>query len=82
MRKIALLLLLMPTFIMVVSGVANAQRKNTTSHDVVKPIENNIEDVEGEKINNEKQGENCKCDCKHHKKYKKKYHKEHKKKSD
>ncbi len=34
MRKYFALLLLLPTAFMVMSGAANAQRKNTTSHDV------------------------------------------------
>ena len=79
MRKIALLLLLMPTFIMVVSGAANAQRKNTTSHDIVKPMENNVNEVENKKTDKD---ENCKCDCKHHKKCKKKHHKKYQKNAD
>ncbi len=37
MRKYLALLLLTPTAFMVMSGAANAQRKNTTSHDV-KPV--------------------------------------------
>ena len=72
MRKLALLLLLLPTFVMVVSGAANAQRKNTTSHDVIKKVENNID----EKSMKEKTDKNCKCDCEHHKKCKKKHHKD------
>lgn len=34
MKKFAALLLLLPTVLMTISGAANAQRKNTTSHDV------------------------------------------------
>ena len=82
MKKIALLLLLMPTFIMVISGAANAQRKNTTSHNLIKPIENNISDTNEEKMDNKKKEENCKCDCDCHKKHKKKHHRERKKKID
>ena len=78
MKKFALLLLLLPTFIMVVSGAANAQRKNTTSHDVVKHIENNVD----EKSMSEKKDKNCQCNCEHHKKCKKKHKKKHHKESD
>ena len=77
MRKFALLLLLLPTFIMVVSGAANAQRKNSTSHEV-KKIEDNINDHK-ENIENNKKNmkKDCNCDCEHHKKHKKKHHKKH-----
>ena len=81
MKKIALLLLLLPTLIMVVSGVAKAQRKNTTSHDIVKKIESNINDPKKDIVSAKKE-ENCKCDCEYHKKYKKKHHKKQKNKSD
>lgn len=37
MKKYTSLLLLVPTALMVISGAASAQRKNTTSHDV-KPV--------------------------------------------
>ena len=77
MRKFALLLLLLPTFIMVVSGAANAQRKNTTSHEV-KKIEDKINDHK-ENVENYKKDmkKDCNCDCDHHKKHKKKHHKKH-----
>ena len=80
MKKFALLLLLLPTFIMVVSGAANAQRKNTTSHNVMQKIEDKIAEKKDDKMyKNEK---NCKCDCKHHKKHKKKHKNKHHKDSD
>ena len=77
MRKFALLLLLLPTFIMVVSGAANAQRKNTTSHEV-KKIENNINEHKENTENYKKEiKKDCHCDCEHHKKGHKKHHKKH-----
>lgn len=75
MRKLASLLLLMPTFIMVVSGAANAQRKNTTSHNVIQKIEDRIAEKKDDKMY--KNDENCRCDCKSHKKHHKKRHKKH-----
>ena len=54
---------------MVVSGAANAQRKNTTSHEV-KKIEDNIKEhkksIAPHKNDMKK---DCQCDCKHHKKH-------------
>ena len=63
MKKIATLILLLPLAIVIISVSANAQRKNTTSHDVATKIEAQSEDI--------KLG--CKCDCgyDHHKKHKK-----------
>ena len=64
MKKLLTLTLLLPTAIMVISGAANAQRKNTTSHDVPPKIEAQ---------SSETIKKDCHCDCKHHKKNKK-YH--------
>ena len=80
MRKIVLMLLLLPTFIMVVSGAANAQRKNTTSHDVMQKVEDKINERKDDKMY--KNDENCKCDCKSHKKHKNKHKKKHHKNYD
>ena len=68
MRKYLALLFLLPTALMIISGAANAQRKNTTSHDIPAKIK--------EKIDKHK------CDCKKIKnccKKCKKMHKKHKK---
>ena len=61
MKKIATLILLLPLAIVIISVSANAQRKNTTSHDVATKIEAPSEDIKS----------NCKCDCgcKHPKKH-------------
>jgi len=42
MRKYLALLFLLPTALMIISGAANAQRKNTTSHDIPAKIEADI----------------------------------------
>ena len=76
MRKLALFLLLLPTFFMTISGAANAQRKNTTSHEI-KKIEDKInEHKENIKDYEKEMKDNCNCDCKHHKKHHKTHHDE------
>ena len=69
MHKILSLALLFPTVFMLCTGIANAQRKNTTSHDIPAPIEISV---------TENLNENCNCDCNKHQKHHKKHHKSHK----
>lgn len=79
MRKYIALILLLPTAFMIISGAANAQRKNTTAHDVPSKIEADIKNFE--KDIKEKTGKyDCKCkEIKHCCKKCKKMHKKHKK---
>jgi len=69
MKKYWALFLLLPTALMVLSGAANAQRKNTTSHDIPPKLEITHPDKTPEN--------DCPCKCKHHKKHHKKHHHHH-----
>ena len=62
MKKIATMLLLLPLAIVIISVSANAQRKNTTSHNVATKIETS-----------DRIKPSCNCECIHHKKH---HHKE------
>ena len=73
MRKYLALLFLLPTALMIISGAANAQRKNTTSHDIPAKIEADIsKDFKEAKNDIKEKIDKHKCDCK-------KMHKKHKK---
>ena len=83
MRKYLALLFLLPTALMIISGAANAQRKNTTSHDIPAKIEADIsKDFKEAKNDIKEKIDKHECDCKkikHCCKKCKKMHKKHKK---
>lgn len=72
MRKLVLVLLLLPTFFMVVSGAANAQRRNIASPKV-KTIEQHLERKKNIRDYKKEMNKNCGNNCKYYKKYKKKH---------
>lgn len=81
--------MLTPAIVMSVSNSAEAQRKNTTSHDVVRTSNTNenipekMDDIKKEMHKNyhcqEKKHHDKKCECKDHDKHKHHKHKKHKK---
>ena len=80
MRKYLALLFLLPTALMVISGAANAQRKNTTSHDIPAKIEADIsKDIKNVKQDIKEKMDKHDCDCKKIKHCCKKCKKMHKK---